>query len=58
MSNEQLYVITKDDVNSVLETSQKIVTDEQREACYDAVRDLDSSHVFEQIEAIVMDKLS
>jgi len=47
---DYLYVLTKGDVDSVLEN--KDITPEQRERCYLAVRDMDSSTIFEQIEVL------
>jgi len=47
---DYLYIMTKGDVDSVLEG--KDITPEQREQCYLAVRDMDSSAIFEQMEVL------
>jgi len=50
LAESQVYVLLKDDIDACLESRD--VTDEQKAACYDAVRDMDSSSIFEQVEVL------
>jgi hypothetical protein len=53
---DYLYIMSKGDVDAVLEGRD--ITPEQREQCYLAVRDMDSSAIFEQIEFLCDDVLT
>ena len=50
-----LYRLTKADVDCCITVP---TTNEEREACYEAVRDLDSSLIFDQIGALIEQELS
>jgi len=51
VTEPQLYVLTKDDIDACIENRE--VTAEQRAACYYAVERMDSSPIFEHIDVLI-----
>lgn len=51
LEHNRLFIISMEDVDAVI--GERELTDEQRDACYEAVRMMDSSLVFEQIEQLI-----
>lgn len=51
---EVLYTITKADVDVCIDgVAKPTICEDRREVCYQAVRDLDSALIFDQIDALV-----
>lgn len=50
-----LYSLNTDDIDGCIEGREDgaLITAEQREACYDAVANMDSSQIFEIVDVVI-----